>query len=326
MANSIIFILLTCSFSLNPETWIEDSYENLKHKSLKEITLPGTHDSGSYYLTDIIEEGEDTLFWEAIYTIANMQNRNVGKKIIDWTKTQDLNLYEQMQAGARYVDLRAGWNKTTSSWVTFHFVQGSPLIELLQNISKFLKDYPKEIVVVEISHFRGEPTLDDIKDLKNMVLDVLGEYLHPVDREFKFTVGDMVSKGLRAVVTMSKEFDNLRIWPPKSIFNTFADTPDLDKMIEFNNKTLQEFMKNGCDRCLFKVSWTLTTTKLNILESLQPWKPQTLMHYANKANAALPEFWDNTKSLKLMMGNILIIDSFENSEIMKVIWESNGLV
>ena len=107
MAYSIIFILLACAYSLNPETWMEDSFEKLKQKSLKEITLPGTHDSGSYYLTDIIEEGEDTLFWEAIYTIANMQNKNVGKKIIDWTKTQDLNLYQQMQAGARYIDLRA---------------------------------------------------------------------------------------------------------------------------------------------------------------------------------------------------------------------------
>ena len=318
-------LMIFCSSSLNPQSWIGDSLAVIGSKTLKEVTLPGTHDSGTYYLTDIAQQGDSPEFWDAIYTVADKLNKNTGAVAIDWSKTQNLNFYQQMQGGIRYFDLRAGWNQSTSTWVTFHFIQGSPVIELLQNISQFLKDEPKEIVIVEISHFRGSPSQNDIQTLKNMVLQTLGSYLYPVDLDFSFTIGEMVSKGLRAVVTMDEGFNNNNIWPPQAIYNTYANTPDLVKMVQFNNQTIQQFMKNGCNLCLFKISWTLTANNLNIIESIEPWKPHTLIQLADYGNKALPSFWNNIQKFQWVMGNILIIDHFENSDIMNVIWKSNNL-
>ena len=286
-------LMLFTSYSLNPQSWIGDSLAVLGSKTLKEVTLPGTHDSGTYYLTDIPQQGESPDFWDAIYVVSNKTNKSPGVVAIDWSKTQKINFYEQMKGGIRYFDLRAGWNQSTSTWVTFHNVQGSPVIELLQNISQFLKDEPKEIVIVEISHFRGSPSQNDIQTLKNMVLQTLGSYLYPVDLDFSFTIGEMVSKGLRAVVTMDEGFNNNNIWPPQAIYNTYANTPDLDTMVQFNNLTTQQYMKNGCDSCLFKISWTLTANNLNIIDSTEPWKPHTLIQLADYGNIALPSFWNN---------------------------------
>lgn len=319
-------LILYSSFSLNPQTWIGDSLSMLGSKTLKEVTLPGTHDSGTYYLTETAQQGDAPEFWDAIYTLADKLDKNVGAVAIDWSKTQDRNFYEQMQAGIRYFDLRAGWNQSTSTWVTFHFIQGSPVIELLQNISQFLNDNPKEIVIVEISHFRGSPSQSNIQTLKDMVFQTLGSYLYPVDLKFSFTIGEMISKGLRAIVTMEQGFDDVNIWPPESIYNTYADTPDLAKMVEFNNQTTQQYMKNGCNMCLFKISWTLTANNANIIESIEPWKPHTLIQLADHGNKALPSFWNSIHKFQWVMGNILIIDHFENSDIMNVIWSSNNLI
>lgn len=319
-------MFVASGWSLNPETWIGDGLPIIGGLSVKNLTIPGTHDSGSYYLTPADMPGDASEFWDAVYTLANELDKSVGEVALLWSRTQDLNFYQQMQGGIRYFDLRAGYNKTTSTWVTFHFLQGAPVIELLQNISEYMKTYRSEIVIIEISHFRGNPTEQNIIELKNLVYQILGPLLCPVDLNFGFNIGQMVSSGQRALVTMESGFDGKFIWPPDAIYNTYADTPDLGKMIVFNNETVQRFEKEGCSGCLFKISWTLTAGNKEILESVVPWKPHSLIELADHANKALPSFWNSIKKNKWRMGNVLIIDHFESSQIMNVVWSNNGLV
>jgi hypothetical protein len=254
-----------------------------------------------------------------------MVDRDAGIIAKEWAQTQDQDFYQQMQGGIRYFDLRAGWQKNTKTWVTFHFVEGSPVQYLLGNISAYLKDYPNEIVIVEMSHFEGFPTSDDINILKTMVLNTLGPYLAPVDLTFSFTINQMISTGKRAMVTMEQAYDMVTIWPPSAIYNTYADTPDLKKMIMFNNQTVNTFMKGTWPETLFKVSWTLTANTDTVLESVLPWKSHTLLQLANHANKALPSFDTEMKNYGWRMGNILIIDHYETSIVLKTVCGFNKI-
>jgi hypothetical protein len=321
----IIFSLVHTAYSLTPATWIGDSLGTIGNLTLKELTLTGTHDSGTYYLTDKPMPGDQSALWEDLYKLADALDKSVGSVAREWGQSQDQNFYKQMQGGIRYFDLRSGWDKDSKKWVTFHFVIGSPVQYLLQNISQFLNDHPQEIVIVEMTHFEGYPSSADITELKQMVTSILGPYLFPVDLSFGFTVGQMVSSGKRAIVTMEQGYDNQVIWPPSSIHNTYADTSDLSKMVEYNNKTVQKFMASPWPEQLFKISWTLTPDGTVITESILPWKPGSLIKLADYGNKALPSFYNSIKKLNWRMGNILIIDHYESSAILTVVLEMNGL-
>jgi hypothetical protein len=269
--------------------------------------------------------GDTSSFWEDVQIVADIRHEDVGVVAKQWAQTQVQDFYHQMLGGIRYFDLRAGWQNTTNIWVTFHYVDGSPVEYLLGNISAYLRDYPKEIVIVEISHFDGYPNSSDIIALKTMVQNILGPYLAPVDLTFSFTVNQMISTGKRAMVTMAKAYDNVTIWPPSSIYNTYADSPNLKQMIEFNNKTVNTFMQGTWPNELFKISWTLTANSDTITSSVLPWNPHTLLMLADNANKALPSFDTEMKNYGWRMGNILIIDDYANSIILKVVCGFNNI-
>lgn len=108
----------------------------------------------------------------------------------------------------RYFDLRAGWDNSTNTWVTFHYLVGSPINEILGNISFFMKEFQSEIIIVEISHFDGNPTETDVQKLRDLVLEILGSYIFPIDLSFNFTISDMVNSGKRAIITMESGFED----------------------------------------------------------------------------------------------------------------------
>lgn len=322
----LIALLVSLGNCVDPSNWIGQSLGVIGNLTLKQITLPGTHDSGTYYLTDVPMPGDQSNFWEEVYKLADATDSDVGKIVEAWAKSQDQNFFQQMAGGIRYFDLRSGWNKTHNTWVTFHFVEGSPVQYLLSNISEFIQSHPQEIVIVEMSHFEGYPTSADITMLRNMVLNTLGPYLYPVDLSFAFTINNMVNSNKRVLVTMDQGYDNQVIWPPSTIYNTYADTSDLNKMIEYNNKTVQLFMGNTWPKQVFKISWTLTPDGTCISESILPWKPHSLIQMADHGNKALPSFYNSISKNNWRMGNILIIDHYESSAILQVVLDMNGIV
>jgi len=58
--------------------------------------------------------------------------------------------------------LRAGWDNVTHAWRTFHHIEGDLISNILRNITTFIDSHPKEIIVLEVSHFDGYPTADNI--------------------------------------------------------------------------------------------------------------------------------------------------------------------
>jgi len=326
----LLIFIASCSNlrlpSVNPSTWISDSLSVLSGKTLKEITLPGTHDSGSYKLTWLPMPGAESAKLEAAAKVAEELFVPTEWVIKDWARSQDEDFYSQMQGGIRYFDLRCGWDNSTQQWRTFHFLIGNPIDSLLQGISKFLKEYPKEIVVVETSHYDGSPSENNVEALRDLVLEHLGEYLFPVNLSFNFTVGDMISSGKRAIVTMDhKDYKAYNIWPGDTIYNTYADSNNLETMISYNNKTVEYFETGKWGKGLFKISWTLTPNEETILETLLFWKPHSLIELADTANPALPQFVKSITCKNWRTGNILIIDHYDKSSILEVVLEMNGI-
>lgn len=93
-----------------------------------------------------------------------------------------------MITGVRYVDIRAAWNSLSGEWLGHHYLYGPRLVDVFQNITQFLKDYPTEAAIIEISHIEGNPNDKEIDILYSLVLDSFGDLLYPVNTKFDFTI------------------------------------------------------------------------------------------------------------------------------------------
>ena len=324
-------VLLPVVFSvvaaLTPATWVGDSLSVIGDRTLQQVLLTGSHDSGSFYLTTDLMVGAAEPAMEALIELAEKLNVPIEDVITPWAHSQDQTFYEQMEGGIRYFDLRSGWDNVTQTWRAFHFESGLPIQSLVNDVRMFLLDHPSEIVIVEASHFWGNPTNAQIQLLADILMLELGDLMYPSDNgAFSLTIAQMVSTNQRAVVTMETIVGSYpKIFNGNVIYNTYANSDKLSAMVAFNLQTAQQYTNSTWPNQLFKLSWTLTPAADVILESVLIDHPHSLLDLADVANPHLPAFWQQVKTNGWKLGNIIIIDHYQASQILQVVLEANGI-
>src|SRR5882724_6423727 len=127
--------------------WMEQRLPQLKDRTLKQLALPASHDSGMYL------GGLATL-----------------------GKTQDLSIYGQLADGIRYFDLRPKWSGG-KLYITHGPITGPLLQDVLNDIKKFLSEGHKELAIFKFSHY--DNFSDDVyKTLVKQINDTIGAWLY----------------------------------------------------------------------------------------------------------------------------------------------------
>ena len=122
------------------ENWIKNLLEELGIVHLGEITIPGSHDA-------------------ATYSIPIATTTDIVGKI---ARTQTGNVMAQLKAGIRRFDLR--FRSVKGVLLIYHgIVNGGPVLEVVDDIVKFLRAHPKEIIIIEI-----KATKKDIEKFRNI--------------------------------------------------------------------------------------------------------------------------------------------------------------
>ena len=255
--------------------WME---QTLKFsKSLKEISIPGSHDAGMYISI----------------------NCSVGAASCN-TQTQNQPMLGQLQAGMRYFDLRPVW--TTGVLYTGHFSKvavlgtegcdGGTLVDIFNDVKAFLSDGRKELVILKFSHYydRDRDVFDFNKSqlltLINLVTGMLGPWLYvnttgnrladiplsgiigssgKVLAVFDDLPGELVQAGIY-------QYSDYSPPPPPpgqtcgdqygtvsgdlSVYDEYSETNELGRMTNDQLDKLRCIFNHGGD--LFLLSWTLT--------------------------------------------------------------------
>ena len=299
---------------VEPESWMKQ-YRDL---TLRELTLPGTHDSGAYELFHGIMPGSLPRWVEGAASVAEALEVPVWDVITPWALSQSCDVRGQLEAGARYVDLRSGWANET--WLVHHTEVGRPVAHVLEQIAEFLASYPTEVVVVEVSHFLGKPAAGDVQNLAVLCVQKLGKWMYPNDPgDFSETLGEMVDKGWRAVVTF-EGFEQLDpawggLLPPDRLVNSYANSDSLDEMVAFNKEELERFNSPDFpEGRLSKLSWTLTPQSRTIWHSTIPGRPRSLKALAREANedgaGELNRLAEAAVDAGGLLGNLLLVDDW----------------
>lgn len=111
------------SYATNNNDWMSKLDPN---KKLRDVVIPGTHNSASSTISK----------WSLFSGVAACQN---------------LTVRQQLNAGARYLDVRVCGHK--NDIVTCHgIVKGGKLAGIVEEVNEFLCDNPKEFVTVEVKN------------------------------------------------------------------------------------------------------------------------------------------------------------------------------
>ena len=298
--------------------WMAEDAASLYARTLHEVTLPGTHDSGAYWLSkQTIPDARFPPQWAAAaIAAAERLGVPVDEIITAWALTQTADVGEQLRAGFRYLDLRAGWNGT--AWCVHHAEVGVALSVVLDDLAAFVKRHRGEFVVAQVSHLDGAFSSAEkakrVRELKASLTDALRGHLVPVAVTgvgaliLNDTIGEMVARDERVLVVFgdgdysdvfgdyssgranARDDDDASdadafLWPPWTLHNGWADTDDPDALVRFATDETIAFNDKGGGGgggsfgepgSLFKLSWTLTAQTSTVLESVLPGEPKSL--------------------------------------------------
>jgi hypothetical protein len=133
---------------IDARIWMKVLKDELHHKPLDCIAMPGSHDSGSYSC-NYNEFGIGS--FSPVPKIPCIMGFSE-----QWSISQQNNIYEQLLNGARYVDIRVCVGGDGEIH-TEHTVIGELFSTLLNDVKRFLSEFGEsELVILHIAGFRGE--------------------------------------------------------------------------------------------------------------------------------------------------------------------------
>ena len=280
---------------------------------LNQVTLPGTHASGAYYLTKQFNTQTP------LYAIAQKAPYSEGiiKGVAcNFAFTQRKTIQEQLNAGIRVFEFRVDYDDLTDSFRTHHMFFGHEIYPLLKTIRAFLDEHSTEIVLIEIINMEN-PSIpaEKIQQFRDEILQIFSGILYPKVTEFNDTIDEMRRKNLRAILAVQDQRvrgddKHELIWRTASIRDIHLTTSNIDEM-----KThMDSKMTQVHDAHFHKMAWILLpVTKWILLHALSG---KAFYHLATSVNSHLPEFVEKNSPLR---GKIIMVDYFESGELMDTI-------
>ncbi|KAJ9615453.1 hypothetical protein H2200_001528 [Cladophialophora chaetospira] len=299
-----------------PTAWMSSILDSIGCQTLQQIVIPGTHNSG----------------------MSKVQFSSFGSMASN-TKTQESDILGQLNAGARYLDIRPVYVK--SDYYTGHYSKvdgdwrgsaGQSIKEAISDIRTFTSSNA-ELVIVYLSHTLdlsndGDPFDDDAwNEVLVRFRNGLKSALWAVDTTDALTtipISKFISCGPAVVIVVderdkayldSKHFTGRGFFPRSAFpkYDSYANSDNLDKIREDQYSKLQDFGKTHDKDQIFLLSWTASlqgaenadpldhiTARANVLNN-------HLAEFKGQAPYNSPLLWRSGKGKP----NIIMIDNIK---------------
>jgi hypothetical protein len=291
------------------DDWMKQSAENIANRKLRELILPGTHNSGTSGINSNSEITDD--MDARLRTWINLDPMKITH-LSNWSITQKLNIDEQLDLGIRYIDLRL-CKSTKGEFVTCHSLSGLSLETIFEQIESFLKNpnHDKELLLLDFNH---------VYEIKNADIDTLAM---KIKKRFgdkiassnvfhsKNTLADFWDAKKQIIILMDngyacETYPEL-FWSEARISSPWPDKQDpasLEKALE-NELKLHSFNK------FFVLQTQETPSVQNIIEGFNPaMHPNSLLKMTTGYKHKLEE-WLNRAEIKASIkyhGGVIIED------------------
>ncbi len=303
--------------TLDPENWMKTLYKKLPETRLRDIIIPGTHDSGSYGINKNSPLAPQT---NKLFALSK-------KTTSKWSKTQNLSILKQLKRGIRHIDLKVSKYKGQFSLVSG--LVSVPLNDVLKDLKAWAASHPFEIVLIELN--LSVQTLRDTKELHREISRHIGPFLaFPMLPPSLLTFGDLwVKERERPLILITPpSFKKLspRYWNKDKVFHALK--PNTQKKSELMNQLLY-----GIERSpgLYNQDWSkLYASELRLKSSpkviatgfLKFEAPKNLSQFSRPLFETPSEAIDSWLQKDLEV-NIIKVDFFEKTNLVKASLEAN---
>lgn len=320
-------LLYAASLVLDRTSWMADNLVLIGDQMLMAIAMPASHDAGMSTIQDC--------------NLAGSCN----------TQTQTNSVLGQLEVGSRYFDIRPVIFEGTM--FTGHFTtndlgilgcNGQSIADVLGDVKTYLENGGRDLVILKFSHYfdrdTGESGFSDdqMEQLLDQVTQALQSslYMQPVPPNGlqSVTVRGYIGAGGTVLAvfdglsdSLKSQFSGVYSYADKGgagdlvVFDSFADSNDLDTMISDQLGKLNNAANHGSN--LFLLSWTLTQSTAQAVSCTVGAAP-SILDLAQQADAALwPTLvaaFRNGQITSQMMTNLIYTDDVEGTPTDFAIW------
>ena len=258
--------------------WMAELKGSIGNKTLNNIFLPGTHNSGTYNITknsDLSPDFPDH-HKELEYFVKNTE---YGKSLaVAWSKCQDFNITAQLKAGIRYFDLRI--SPKDNELYTCHSLYGDSLKNILDKLKNFLNTNKQEIVILDFQKFY-KMDKQNADSLVNLLVKTIGDKI--INRNSSLVLNDIWNSKKQVFVIMNFEQlkayqSDIRFWPnypndPKKtdISIIISNWFNKHNIKDLETAILKEIKENHNDK-LWVLQCILTPSDEMIIDSAKFWE------------------------------------------------------
>ncbi|KXJ76907.1 hypothetical protein RP20_CCG008603 [Aedes albopictus] len=197
-------------------TWMNDLRSHVGQFRMRELFIPGTHDSASYKKS------------------SNYQENIVTK----YSLTQDDDIRKQLLQGVRYIDLRVGYYKVSNPqfWANHGITRLHPLKQILSQVRDYALE-TNEIIILDVQEFPvGFGKQYDVHD---KLVRLLNETLHDVMADPSISWDGRLSEiwaGNKTVILCYDHEYAIRSYPHvvwRSVEQKWGDVQSLEELKSF---------------------------------------------------------------------------------------------
>lgn len=301
------------------ESWMTDNRDFLSNKSLRDICLLGSHDAGMgtiKHMTPLASE--------------------------DNTRTQYVEIYQQLLYGARYFDIRpiigspseyyylTGHYGHIKELATWQGANGQPVSTIVDDINKFTKN-KKEVIILNLSHaLNTNVGNNSYRPFTQEEWNGLFRILEKIEAKYDSTsIGDLtqvkigdLTKNQSCVLIVAEDVSNITLpcyiaasQNKFKVSGEYSNTPVLEYMVHDQIDKMCRMSKDN----YFLLSWTLTQSANEVI--LGP----SILTLAERANEHLLHSFFNYFSLNQnCYPNIIYIDGINKPDYAALAMQINN--
>ncbi|EAL60677.2 TIM beta/alpha-barrel domain-containing protein [Dictyostelium discoideum AX4] len=170
------FYIRQKSCALEYRKWITDNYSKLKDRKVRNLVLPGSHDSATYFINSLSPKSPDADHY-----------KYPDYLLTPWSKTQTCSVYKQLCFGVRYFDLRVA--RLKDKLYIIHNFYSDSVKQVLKDILQYVSENVNEVIILHWSHLYLVD--EDNKLLMKMIIEILGKFMSNSNKGPDVKVGDL---------------------------------------------------------------------------------------------------------------------------------------
>ncbi|XP_077302970.1 PI-PLC X domain-containing protein 3 [Arctopsyche grandis] len=184
---------MTDGLQIDLENWMSQLPESIKNTPFIYLAIPGSHDSMTFNINR-----DSTLAPDAPSIVRRLWPLFKGT-IIRWSKTQQINVHQQLFSGIRFFDLRFATKSDTNKIFFTHGLYAGEVEDGFNEIKSFLDSHPDEVIILDCQHFY-EFKLEDHRRLFSILVNTFGLRICPPQHNLEAITLNSLSRQRQQII------------------------------------------------------------------------------------------------------------------------------